>query len=351
MDLRRGGRKLSFEILSASNSIEDEETLSYRSNSDPIHEDAGVSPSESRTNRRKRKNKGSKKKKKTITCPIDEDPHAECCYGVGGECPYGAPSPESEFQNLRGDGYLVAELRQRSVNGSVEVRRWRIAESLDWKRFMVEDPTCSNLSIGSVGNDEYAPSNPVYSSSLEKSPLKYFMEEMYSGNSLQSTTTLGNEKERERVYDTIFRLPWRCELLIDVGFFVCLDSFLSLLTIMPTRILMALWRLLNARLVIFLQLDARQNVKSLIGLMGGWVNMILSPCSFQRKFKMQVVYVVDEAVSCKMLDVDASVIPEQQFLDCLQCNRAVQEAFAAELSDFGCFVVMACGVALLYKQV
>lgn len=52
------------------------------------------------------------------------------------------------------------------------------------------------------------------SSSLEKSPLKYFMEEMYSGNSLQSTTTLGNEKERERVYDTIFRLPWRCELVI-----------------------------------------------------------------------------------------------------------------------------------------
>ena len=44
-----------------------------------------------------------------------------------------------------------------------------------------------------------------------------------------------------------------------------------------------------------------KNVKSLIGLMGGWVNMILSPCSFQRKFKMQVVYVVDEAVSCKSI--------------------------------------------------
>ncbi|KAL6351550.1 hypothetical protein AAG906_040904 [Vitis piasezkii] len=323
MDLRRGGRKLSFEILSASNSIEDEETLSYRSNSDPIHEDAGVSPSESRTNRRKRKNKGSKKKKKTITCPIDEDPVTD--KGIdsvfddparvvfeNGSCPNGfdvnyqnysmqsvvtvleesvrtvLQVPESEFQNLRGDGHLVAELRQRSVNGSgggeevagsqvdvnvaeesgIEVsssgkqrgepnggivKQLDSAESLDWKRFMVEDPT--------------------YSSSLEKSPLKYFMEEMYSGNSLQSTTTLGNEKERERVYDTIFRLPWRCELLIDVGFFVCLDSFLSLLTIMPTRILMALWRLLNAR-------------------------------QFKRPS-------------------------------------------AAELSDFGCFVVMACGVALL----
>lgn len=53
--------------------------------------------------------------------------------------------------------------------------------------------------------------------SVEKSPVKYFIEEMYNGNSLRSTTTLGNEKERERVYDTIFRLPWRCELVIIVS--------------------------------------------------------------------------------------------------------------------------------------
>lgn len=217
MDLRRGGRKLSFEILSASNSIEDEETLSYRSNSDPIHEDAGVSPSESRTNRRKRKNKGSKKKKKTITCPIDEDPVTD--KGIdsvfddparvvfeNGSCPNGfdvnyqnysmqsvvtvleesvrtvLQVPESEFQNLRGDGHLVAELRQRSVNGSgggeevagsqvdvnvaeesgIEVsssgkqrgepnggivKQLDSAESLDWKRFMVEDPTCEYMNL------------------------------------------------------------------------------------------------------------------------------------------------------------------------------------------------------------
>ncbi|XP_052480792.1 protein POLLEN DEFECTIVE IN GUIDANCE 1-like isoform X1 [Gossypium raimondii] len=70
---------------------------------------------------------------------------------------------------------------------------------------------------------------------------------MYSGNSLRRTTTLGSEKERERVYDTIFRLPCRCEVLIDVGFFVCFDVFLSLLTIMLTRILIKLWRFLTAR--------------------------------------------------------------------------------------------------------
>lgn len=39
--------------------------------------------------------------------------------------------------------------------------------------------------------------------------------------------------------------------LIDVGFFVCFDSFLSLLTVMPTRIMITLWRLLCRRLVIF----------------------------------------------------------------------------------------------------
>lgn len=49
---------------------------------------------------------------------------------------------------------------------------------------------------------------------LEKSPLKYFIEEMYDGNSLRNTTITANEKDRERVYDTIFRLPWRCELVL-----------------------------------------------------------------------------------------------------------------------------------------
>ncbi|XP_020222175.1 protein POLLEN DEFECTIVE IN GUIDANCE 1 isoform X2 [Cajanus cajan] len=36
-------------------------------------------------------------------------------------------------------------------------------------------------------------------------------------------------------------------LLIDVGFFVCFDSFLSLLTVMPTRMVMTIWRLLKTR--------------------------------------------------------------------------------------------------------
>ena len=218
MALRSGGRKLSFEILSASNSFEDEENFFYRSNSDPIHEGTGVSQSESRTSRRKRKNKGSKKKKMMITSRIDEDPVTD--KGIdsvfddparvifeNGSCPNGfdvnyqnysmqsvvtvleesvrtvPPVPESEFQNLRGDGHLVGELRQRTVNGSggdeddvagsqVDVnvaeesgtevsssgkqrsepnggivKELDSAESLDWKRIMAEDPICECINL------------------------------------------------------------------------------------------------------------------------------------------------------------------------------------------------------------
>ncbi|CAI8611614.1 unnamed protein product [Vicia faba] len=35
--------------------------------------------------------------------------------------------------------------------------------------------------------------------------------------------------------------------LIDVGFFVCFNSFLSLLTVMPTRVVMIVWKLLKTR--------------------------------------------------------------------------------------------------------
>ncbi|XP_039069585.1 protein POLLEN DEFECTIVE IN GUIDANCE 1-like isoform X2 [Hibiscus syriacus] len=117
-------------------------------------------------------------------------------------------------------------LLQPMANGNV-VNTFQTAASWDWKRVIAEDP------------------NYVYT--VGKSPMKYFLEEMHHGNSLRNTTTLGSEKERERVYDTIFRLPWRCEVLISVGFFICFDSFLSLLTIMPARVLITAWRLLTTR--------------------------------------------------------------------------------------------------------
>ncbi|KAA3454031.1 protein POLLEN DEFECTIVE IN GUIDANCE 1-like isoform X2 [Gossypium australe] len=290
-----GNRKLSFEILSKTRSLEeDDRSLLYRSTSDPIGLQSGVA----KPSRNSRKKKKQKKRKEAIADSpvIPEDPVAEQCssgtvvestsenYGIRDNgnvnrisC-VGSASvvvvEESVCQNVCGFG----ELRQRNVigggeemaavasraeedraemNGSKEplppaqpqpvvngnvANKLDTAESLDWKRLMSEDPD--------------------YLYAVHKSPAKYFLDEMYSGNSLRRTTTLGSEKERERVYDTIFRLPWRCEVvilafpsliaailfqLIDVGFFVCFDAFLSLLTIMPTRILIKLWRFLTAR--------------------------------------------------------------------------------------------------------
>ncbi|XP_073226261.1 protein POLLEN DEFECTIVE IN GUIDANCE 1-like isoform X2 [Cicer arietinum] len=109
----------------------------------------------------------------------------------------------------------------------------------------------SVTSVGVVTSETMEPlkvkHNLTEESILKKSPLTYFLEKLYNENSLWSTTTVGNEKGRERVYDTIFRLPWRCELLIDVGFFVCFNSFLSLFTVVPTRVVMTSWKLLKTR--------------------------------------------------------------------------------------------------------
>ncbi|KAK8667913.1 hypothetical protein V6N13_105390 [Hibiscus sabdariffa] len=278
-----GSRKqLSFEILSQSSLLEGGGRSSlYRSSSDPTElQNGAAKPSR---NGRKRKKHKKRKEFSSDSAVIPEDPVAEQCGRSSG----GGALLDSENYGIRDNGNVnrvsyvgggsvvvleesvcqnvcgFAELRQRSVigggeematvasstdegrvdmsspkepllpaspqplaNGNVP-KKLETAESLDWKRLMSEDP------------------NYLYS--VEKSPAKYILDEMYSGNSLRRTTTFGSEKERERVYDTIFRLPWRCEVLIDVGFFVCFDSFLSLLTIMPTRILIKIWRFLTTR--------------------------------------------------------------------------------------------------------
>ncbi|KAE9587414.1 putative Tapt1 family protein [Lupinus albus] len=299
MALRNATRKLSFEILRQSFSFEENEeqqfSFIHRTKSDPT---------KTSNRNKKRKHKASKKKKNlldpsnsipehplthfqsfnsnSVSVDLNGEPPLEnglACSGLElnalsysvTESVFTVAAREdgSEFPASAREGFNFGELRQRAVSGGssedliastaaavvddagkcggsgdsgggvmasmVEmnepdrnvVRKLVKEESLDWNRLMAEDPN--------------------YLFSVDKSPLAYFLDEMHSGNSLRSTTTLGNEKERERVYDTIFRLPWRCELLIDVGFFVCLDSFLSLLTVMPTRIMMTIWRLLKTR--------------------------------------------------------------------------------------------------------
>lgn len=293
MALRSTGRKVSFDILSTSILDDDHDSSTIatclRSNSDPSPQLLPIDDTTSPTRNRKKKKKKKKHKRITEHSTISEfsltDGQPDCPFPVGefnGYC-YSVsqsssvvvceehetlppPMPHSNCSVSSVAGLPFGELRQRNVmvNGVSEesVGSPQIVErecesvkelesrsssrvevdlnmdgiagrslekemSLDWKRLMAEDP-----------NQTF----PV-----DKSPVKCFMEEMYAGNSLRSTVALGNEKERERVYDTIFRLPWRCELLIDVGFFVCLDSFLSLLTVMPTRLIMICWRFLKTR--------------------------------------------------------------------------------------------------------
>ncbi|KAI3453200.1 hypothetical protein Pfo_009863 [Paulownia fortunei] len=284
MALRSRGRKLSFDILAISEYDDVMSTATTaslsRSNSDPpsLRNDASSSPP-----RKKKKKKSRKGKTLQDSSVIYENVTSENS-AINGDVNYSctastvteaAVEPDVESEGNRTVRtltlpWLFGELRQRNVGnvmngGSVEMvseesgstkmddnvkeeiaenrsagkevnsdqqvelngRKLEKEGTLDWKKLMAEDPN--------------------YALPMEKSPMKYFMEEMYAGNSLRSTTTLGNEKERERVYDTIFRLPWRCELLINFGFFVCFDSFLSLLTIMPTRIIMTCWRLLKTR--------------------------------------------------------------------------------------------------------
>nr|KYP61082.1 Protein TAPT1 isogeny [Cajanus cajan] len=156
------------------------------------------------------------------------------------------PKSEKSESTVGGDAFRFGELRQRSVNG-----RNAFGDSAVTA---VDDGHAKEVS--SVGVATSATEEPFQfkrvleyqnDSISNKSPLAYFLEKVYHGNSVWSTTTIGNEKGRERVYDTIFRLPWRCELVFDVGFFVCFDSFLSLLTVMPTRMVMTIWRLLKTR--------------------------------------------------------------------------------------------------------
>ncbi|KAK4718166.1 hypothetical protein R3W88_016504 [Solanum pinnatisectum] len=295
MALRSTGRKVSFDILSTSLSDDDYDydtsiiPTCLRSNSDPSPHLIPIDDATSPTGILKKKKKKKKHKRITEHSTISEfsitDKQLDRSFPMGEFNGYSysvsqsssvvvceehetmpPPMPYSSCSVSSVTGLPFGELRQRNVmvNGVSEesVGSPQIAEreresvkelesrsnsrvemdlnmdgiagrslekevSLDWKRLMAEDP-----------NQTF----PV-----DKSPVKCFMEEMYAGNSLRSTVALGNEKERERVYDTIFRLPWRCELLINVGFFVCLDSFLSLLTVMPTRLIMICWRFLKTR--------------------------------------------------------------------------------------------------------
>lgn len=198
MALKSTGRNLSFDILSRNGSLDEEEAIFYRSNSDPIQ-------SNHHNNDKPARRKRKKKKKNTTTThsSIPESPTnatvsnsfphnssskngetsgingsgLEFSYSQTVLCPATTEVSDPEFQKLRG----TAELRQRPVNGSAggvvgetqttsfrieaedkedsgveagsvskqrsepngnAVPKLQTAESLDWKRLMAEDPNC-----------------------------------------------------------------------------------------------------------------------------------------------------------------------------------------------------------------
>ncbi|XP_075518590.1 protein POLLEN DEFECTIVE IN GUIDANCE 1-like isoform X1 [Primulina tabacum] len=264
MPTKSGGRRLPFDILTIP---QNEDNLSAAIFSS-AQNDTASSPSRRKKKRRNKKvktisevsensvtNGEIKNYSYTVSSTIAEEIESEANRVVhavtpqfrelrqrnvssvinGGETAISLASEERGSGRKEDNGVEGVDVKNEGVGNEIKSDQWMQLKggklqkevSLDWKKLMAEDFN--------------------YTLHVEKSPMKYFMEEMNARNSLRSTTTLSNDKERERIYDTIFHLPWRCELLINIGFFVCFDSFLSLLTIMPTRIAMTIWRLLKTR--------------------------------------------------------------------------------------------------------
>ncbi|AQK63435.1 Protein POLLEN DEFECTIVE IN GUIDANCE 1 [Zea mays] len=277
MSLRSGGRQLSFELLAGDLTADDPDDISPRSLPD--------TSSDGQRRRRRR----SKRKRGFRSPPIQEavsegeqQPRVEGggnsaaafrVLDLKSTAETVCESSDAERSAASCVTYVGVELRQRSVSGGgrvvaasaddgtsscgsstresaaaaaavadVAAMAWRPEanggmkkklekeSSLDWEKYMKDN----NKILGEFER-------------LDKSPFRYFLGELYGGNSLRSTIAVGNEKKRQRVYNTMFHVPWRCERLIVAGFFVCLDSFLSLLTIMPARIVVTIWRVMKTR--------------------------------------------------------------------------------------------------------
>lgn len=154
---------------------------------------------------------------------------------------------------------------------------------LDWEQLMSANSVCSQ---------------PVVSS-----PFEYFLGEVLRPPSVpQDTQSAETDKKRQHVYNTMFHVPWRCELLIVTGFFVCLDSFLSLLTVLPARVFVFLWRFFaNRRQFRRLRADELSDLGSLLVLMAGVTLLQQADISYiyhmirsQATIKLYVVYNVLE---------------------------------------------------------
>ncbi|CAD6206408.1 unnamed protein product [Miscanthus lutarioriparius] len=233
MSLRSGGRQLSFELLAGDLTADDPDDISPRSLPDTT--------SDGQRRRRRR----SKRKRGFRSPPIDEaasegeqQPRVEgggdsaaafrvpgserSVSGAGrvlaasaddGTSSCGSSTRESAAAAAAAVADVAAMAWQPEANGGMK-KKLEKESSLDWEKYMKDN---SNI-LGEVER-------------LDNSPFRYFLGELYGGNSLRSTIAVGNEKKRQRVYNTMFHVPWRCERevsapnaadLSDYGCFVVL---------------------------------------------------------------------------------------------------------------------------------
>uniref|UniRef100_A0A8C9T3A4 Transmembrane anterior posterior transformation 1 n=1 Tax=Scleropages formosus TaxID=113540 RepID=A0A8C9T3A4_SCLFO len=89
----------------------------------------------------------------------------------------------------------------------------------------------------------YISAAPLYKERLNLSLVRFISAELTRGYFLEHNEAKYTER-RERVY-TCLRIPRELEKLMFFGFFLCLDAFLYVFTLLPLRVLLALIRLLT----------------------------------------------------------------------------------------------------------
>jgi hypothetical protein len=69
----------------------------------------------------------------------------------------------------------------------------------------------------------------------------YLVAELHPGPSYPTTDVIWGQSERDRVYNALMAVPYQLERLLWLGIAVCMDSFLSVFTLLPLRVVGALW--------------------------------------------------------------------------------------------------------------
>ncbi len=81
---------------------------------------------------------------------------------------------------------------------------------------------------------------PAASIPVAQSLGAYLAAELHPGPSYPTTDVIWGQSERDRVYNALLAVPYQLERLLWLGTAVCMDSFLSVFTLLPLRVVGAL---------------------------------------------------------------------------------------------------------------